>query len=127
MVGLHAVGCFAVVECFFMKYASAKFNSSTLSSRLNGRQGGAMSLHLFPFISLCPKKRNKERLSWLNLQTSAVDALPVMRFACALELRALLKVVVASSASNRTHDGDGVSKSLCLRRKVVWWINVCLP
>ena len=39
MVGLHAVGCFAVVECFFMKYASAKFNSSTLSSRLDGRQG----------------------------------------------------------------------------------------
>ena len=38
-VGLHAVGCFAVVECFFMKYASAKFNSSTLSSRLDGRQG----------------------------------------------------------------------------------------
>ena len=53
-----------------------------------------------PFISLCPKKRNKERLSWLNSQTSAVDALPVMRFACALELRALLKVVVAYLGKN---------------------------
>ncbi len=82
----------------------------------------------FPFHFFCgQKKRNKERLSWLNLQTSAGDVLPIMRFACALELRALLKVVVASSASNRTHDGDGVAKPRCLRGEVFALRLVCLP
>ena len=71
---------------------------------------------LLLFISLCPKKRNKERLSWLNSQTSAWGVYARYGFAYALGLYALLKVVVASSASNRTHDGDGVASPRSLRR-----------
>ena len=89
---------------------------------------GDFSFHFFPFISFVAKRNEtKKSLSWLNSQTSAVDALPVMRFACALELRALLKVVVASSASNRTHDGDGVAKPRFLRGEVFALRLVCLP
>ena len=89
---------------------------------------GDFSFHFFPFISFVAKRNEtKKSLSWLNLQTSAGDVLPIMRFACALELRALLKVVVASSASNRTHDGDGVTKSQFLRGEVDALRLVCLP
>ena len=89
---------------------------------------GSRCLDAFPFISFVAKRNEtKKSLSWLNSQTSAVDALPVMRFACALELRALLKVVVASSASNRTHDGDGVALPRCLRGEVFALRLVCLP
>ena len=81
------------------------------------------------YLSFLCAQRNetKKSLSWLNSQTSAGDVLPIMRFACALELRALLKVVIASSASNRTHDGDGVASPRCLRGEVFDLRLGCMP
>ena len=48
-------------------------------------------------------------------------------FARALELHALRRVVGASSASDRTHDGDGVASPRCLRKEVNALLMACKP
>ena len=109
------------------------FISFLLFSSLSSPQPtkGALGLHRFCmfllFISFVAK-RNETKKGCRGLTCRLRREGSASRDVCSrIEVLRFTRVVVASSASNRTHDGDGVTKSRCLRRVVAaLWLG-CMP